>query len=106
MFSALLLIVGVLLFLLNATGMTAHIVLGVVGLVLLVAYTVQTKKTWKKPALEIAMRVLYAVALVSGVIIMNVKGVMLLAVVHKICAALFVVLDVVLFALKARSKAE
>ena len=55
-FPALILLVGVLLFLLRATGMTAHIALSVVGLVLLVAYTVMTKKEWNIPALEILMR--------------------------------------------------
>ena len=104
LFSALILLVAVLLFSLKATGMTAHIVLSVVGLALLVAYTVMTKKEWKKPALEILMRAFYAVALISGVIIMNVQGVMALAVVHKVCAALFVLMLVVLFVLKARSK--
>ena len=105
-FSVLILIVGVLLFLLRYTGMAAHIVLSVVGLVLLVAYTVTTKKEWKKPALEILMRVFYAVALISGVVIMNVHGVAALAAVHKICAVLFVILLVVLFVLKARSKVK
>ena len=106
LFSALLLVVGVLLFLLRYTGMTAHIVLSVIGLALLVVYTVMTKKDWKKPAFEILMRVFYAVALISGVVIMNVHGVVALAVVHKICAALFVVLLVVLFVLKTRSKGK
>ena len=106
LFSALLFIVGVLLFLLKATGMTAHIVLSVVGLALLVVYAVMTKKEWKKPALEILMRVFYAIALITGVVIINVDGVALLSVVHKACAALFVVLLVVLFVLKGRTKVK
>ena len=105
-FSALLLVVGVLLFLLKATGMTAHIILSVIGLVLLVVYAVMTKKDWKKPALEILMRVLYAIALITGVVVMNVAGVAFLAVVHKVCAALFVVLLVVLYVLKSRRNAK
>ena len=44
-------IVAVLLFMLRATGMAAHIAVSVVGLVLLIAYTVATKKEWKNPAL-------------------------------------------------------
>ena len=106
LFSVLLLIVGVLLFLLDATGLTAHIVLSVVGLALLVVYTVLTKKEWKVPALEIIMRVCYAVALITGVIVMNVHGVAVLAVLHKVFAAIFVVGLVVLFVLKARAKAK
>ena len=46
-------IVAVLLFMLRATGMTAHIAVSIVGLVLLIAYTVATKKEWKNPALKI-----------------------------------------------------
>lgn len=102
-FSALILIVGVLLFLLKATGMTAHIILGVVGLALLVVYAVLTKKEWKKPALEILMRVFYAIALITGVVIMNMQGVAAIAIVHKASAALFVVMLVVLFVTKARA---
>ena len=101
-FSAMILFIGLLLFLLRATGMTAHIALSVVGLALLVVYTVMTKKEWKTPALEILMRLCYAIALISGVVMMNVHGVAVFAIVHKACAALFVILFVVLFALKAR----
>lgn len=36
--------VAVLLFLLRATGMKVHIAVSVIGLVLLIAYTVATKK--------------------------------------------------------------
>ena len=104
LFSALILLVGVLLFLLRATGMTAHIVLSVVGLALLVVYTVLTKKEWKSPALEILMRVFYAIALISGVVMMNVHGIMLASVIHKVCAALFVVLLILVYVLKACSK--
>ena len=103
-FSALLLVIGVLLFLLKATGMIAHIVLSVVGLVLLVVYAVKTKKEWKVPALEILVRVFYAVALVTGVIVMNVPGLAALAVVHKVGAVLFWARLVVLFVMKATSK--
>lgn len=96
-FSPILLVIGVLLFLLKATGMVAHIVLSVVGLLALVVYAVITKKDWKIPALEIIMRVFYGVALISGIVIMNVSGVLALAVIHKVCAGLFVLLLVVLF---------
>ena len=48
------------------------------------------------------MRLCYAIALISGVVMMNVHGVAVFAIVHKACAALFVILFVVLFALKAR----
>ena len=104
LFSIPLLLIGVALFLLKTTGMTAHIVLSIVGGALLVVYAIATKKEWKIPALEIVMRACYGIALISGVIIKNVHGILALAVVHKVGAALFVVLLVVLFIHKAISK--
>ena len=88
-------IVMVLLFMLRATGMTAHITVSVVGLVFLIAYTVATKKQWKCPALEIITRMFYAVALITGVVLMNVHGIAAVSVIHKISAVLFGVLLVV-----------
>ena len=85
-------IVAVLLFMLRATGMTAHIAVSVVGLVLLIAYTVATKKEWKNPALEILRRVCYGIALITGVVLMNVHGIAAVSIIHKISAVLFVIL--------------
>lgn len=85
-------IVAVLLFMLRATGMTAHIAVSVVGLVLLIAYTVATKKEWKNPPLEILQRVFYAIALITGVVLMNVHGIAAISIIHKISAVLFAVL--------------
>ena len=96
-FAPIMLFVGVLLFLLRATGMTAHIVISAVGVLVLIVYAVLTKKDWKIPALEIIMRAFYGIALITGIVIMNVHGVAALAIVHKASAALFVVLLVVLF---------
>ena len=99
-FAPLLLLVGVALFLLRYTGMPVHIAISVVGALVLVVYTAATKKTWKIPALEIAMRALYGIALITGVVVMNVTDIAALAMVHKASAVLFVVLLVVLFVLK------
>lgn len=99
-FSPILLLVGAALFLLRFTGMPAHIAVSVVGLALLVVYAVLTKKDWKLPALEVIMRVLYAIALITGIVIMNVTGIVPLALIHKISAALFMVLLVVLLVTK------
>ena len=85
-------IVAVLLFMLRATGMTAHIAVSVVGLVLLIAYTVATKKEWKNSALEILQRVCYGIALITGVVLMNVHGIAAISIIHKISAVLFAVL--------------
>ena len=96
-FAPVMLVIGVLLFLLKATGLSAHIAISAVGVLALIAYTVLTKKEWKIPALEVLMRVFYGVALLTGIVIMNVHGIAALSIIHKISAALFTVLLVVLF---------
>ena len=95
-FTPILLAIGVLLFLLKATGMTAHIAISVIGLLVLIVYAVLTKKDWKLPALEIIMRAFYGIALITGIVIMNLHGIAALAIIHKASAALFMVLIVVL----------
>ena len=88
-------IVAVLLFMLRETGMTAHIVVSVIGVVLLVAGALATKKNWKSPALEILQRVCYGIALITGIVLMNVHGVAVISVIHKASAVLFAVLLIV-----------
>ena len=100
-FAPIMLLIGVLLFLLRATGMTAHIVISVIGVLALIAYTVLTKKEWKIPALEILMRAFYGVALITGIVIMNIHGIVALAVIHKVSAVLFMALIIVLLIHKA-----
>ena len=95
-FAPVMLLIGVLLFLLRATGMTAHIAISVIGVLVLIAYAVLTKKDWKIPALEIIMRVFYGIALITGIVIMNVHGIAALSVIHKASAVLFMVLMIVL----------
>ena len=96
-FAPILTVIGILLFLLKATGMAVHIAISVVGLVGLVAYAILTKKDWKIPALEIAMRACYGLALISGIIIMNVAGLAALAILHKLFATAYLVILVGLF---------
>ena len=103
-FAPIMLLIGVLLFLLRVTGMTAHIVVSVMGVLALIAYTVATKKEWKIPALEIIMRAFYGIALITGVVIMNVHGIAALAITHKASAALFMALMIVLLTHKAATK--
>ena len=98
-FTPVMLLIGVLLALLDVTGIPAHIGISVVGVMVLGAYTSLTKKTWKIPALEILMRVCYGIALITGVIV-NLKAIAVLAIVHKASAALFMVLLVAVFAHK------
>ena len=99
-FAPIMLLVGILLFLMKATGLTAHIAISVVGILVLAAYTAATKKSWKIPALEILMRAFYGIALITGIVVMNVTGIAAVAIVHKICGALFVALLVILFVQK------
>ena len=102
-FAPIMLLVGAALFLLRFTGMPVHIAISVVGALVLVAYTVFTKKEWKIPALEIVMRAFYGIALITGIVIMNVHGIVALAVIHKVSAVLFLALIVVLLVTKAVS---
>jgi hypothetical protein len=96
-FAPIMLLIGVLLFLLRATGIAVHIAVAVIGIFALAVYTAATKKEWKIPALEIIMRALYGIALVTGVIVLKLKDIVALGIAHKASAALFVVLPVVLF---------
>ena len=102
-FTPVMLIIGALLFLLKTTGMTAHIALSVIGVLVLIAYAVATKKDWKLPALEIIMRAFYGIALITGIVIMNISGIVALAVIHKASAMLFLALLIVLFVYKLAS---
>ena len=102
-FTPAMLMIGILLFLLKATGIAAHIAISVIGILVLIAYTVLTKKDWKIPALEIVMRAFYGIALITGIVIMKVQGVIALAVVHKVAAVLFLALLVVLLVSKVAS---
>ena len=95
-FTPAMLLIGVLLFLLRATGMTAHIAISVVGVLVLIAYTVLTQKDWKIPALEIVMRMFYGIALITGIVIMNIHGIVALTIIHKASAVLFMALIIVL----------
>lgn len=91
------LVVSLLLFLLRVTGIVPHIIVSVLGLAIMIPITVKTRKTWKIPALEVIMRVGYLVAIITGGVLMKVHGVAALGLVHKIGAALFVVLLLVLY---------
>ena len=96
-FTPAMLVIGALLMMLRATGMTAHIVISVIGVLILVVYSILTKKDWKLPALEVLMRVFYGIALITGIVIMNVHGIAVLAIIHRACAALFLASLVILF---------
>ena len=103
-FAPIMFLIGAALFLLKFTGMSVHIAISVVGVLVLAVYTVLTKKEWKIPALEIIMRAFYGIALITGVVIMKIKGIIALAVIHKVSAVLFLALLIVLLASKAFAK--
>ena len=103
-FAPIMLVIGVLLFLLRATGITAHIILSILGVVTLVVYAIVTKKELKLPGLEVLMRVAYGIALITGIVMMKVHGIAALGIVHKAGAALFALLLVVLFVHKLTVK--
>ena len=96
-FAPILVAIAVLLCLLKVTGLDLHIGISLLGIVVLIAYSVTTKKEWKIPALEVIMRAFYGIALITGVVVMNVAGVAAVAIIHKVSAILFGVLLIGLF---------
>lgn len=90
-------VVSVLLFLLRMTGMTAHIIVSVLGLAIMIPLTLATRKEWKIPALEVIMRLMYLVAIVTGGVLMAATPAAALVIVHRITAALFAALLLVLY---------
>ena len=103
-FAPVMLIIGAVLGMLSMTGIAAHIGVAVVGVLVLGAYTSMTKKSWKIPALEVIMRACYGIALITGIVIMNVHGSAVLAILHKASAVLFMALTIVLLVHKAVTK--
>ena len=103
-FAPIMLLLGVALCLLKLTGMPAHIVISIIGALVLVAYTIITKKEWKIPALEIVMRACYGVALITGGVMIKVNNVAPLAIAHKIFCVLFLATLIALLASKAITK--
>ena len=98
-FAPILVVIAVLLALLKVTGMTLHIAVSVVGVIVLGVYSVLTKKEWKIIPLEIGMRASYGIALITG-IVLAIKYVVAIGIVHKVFAVLFAVALIVLFVQK------
>ena len=107
-FTPAMLVIAILLGMYSVMGKPAHIAISVIGILVLAVYTSLTKKEWKIPALEIIMRACYGIALITGIIIMNINGIVALNIAHKVSAALFVVLLVLLFVHKliVKNKAD
>jgi hypothetical protein len=100
-FAPIMLVIGALLFLYDFIGAPAHIAISIAGVLVLAVYTAATRKSWKIPALEIIMRACYGIALISGIVIMNVEGLAALAIAHKASAVLFMALIIVVLVHKA-----
>ena len=88
-FTPILLVIGFALWLFKLTGAGAHIAISVVGILVLAVYTSATKKEWKIPALEIVMRACYGFALISGIAVINLSGIVAIAILHRVLASLF-----------------
>ena len=99
-FAPVLFVIGILLFLLKATGMSVHVAISVVGIIVLAVYTFLTKKEWQIPALEVLMRLFYGIALITGIVVLNVQGILALAIAHKVCAVIFMAFVIVLLTTK------
>ena len=98
------LIINMLLSMMRITGLIPHIIVSVIGLTIMILLTIQTKSEWKKPALEILMRTLYLVAIISGGMLMKIHGVSVLGFVHKISSLLFLILLLILYIPKWNKK--
>ena len=89
--------VSLMLFLLSVTGQNAHNAVAVVGLVVMIGFTVATRKEWKSAGLEVVMRIAYLLALITGGVLLNAGEAGALGMVHRISAALFAVLLLILY---------
>lgn len=90
--------------LLKVTGMTGHIVISIIALIIMVICAILGKKTWKKPALEIVYRLFYLIALITGIVMVAGGVVGAVSVVHKIAAVLFIILFIVNFVVSKKEK--
>ena len=97
-------LIAAALFFLRFTGMTAHIVISILGAVVLAAYTVLTRKDWEIPVLEIITRAFYGIALITGIILINVDPIKALAIIHKASAILFLAGIIVMIITKLPEK--
>ena len=93
--------VSLLLFVLTS-DMTAHIVVSVLGLVIMILFTLKTKGEWTNTSLESLMRIVYLSNMISGAARMQVPGVSTLDMLHKACAVLFLFLLLVLYIPKCK----
>lgn len=92
------------LVLLKVTGMTGHIVISVAALAIMVACAILDRKNWKLPALEIAYRAAYLVALITGIVMIQAHIFGAVSIAHKAAAAVFAVLYIANFFLTIKKQ--
>ena len=91
-----------LLLLVLGADMTAHIAVAVLGLAIMIFFTLKMKNEWTNPPLEGLMRLVYLSNMISGAAQMRVPEVPTLDMLHKACAALFLFLLLVLYIPKCK----
>ena len=93
-FTLSMLVGSILLFLLRLTKMPIHIAVSVLMLAGIILFTVKTAKKWgkKEKIAQIAMRLCFGLALLSGILLMTPIAFAALGIIHKLCAVLFVIL--------------
>lgn len=92
------------LVLLKVTGMTGHIVISVAALAIMVVCAILDRKNWKLPALEIAYRLAYLIALITGIVMLQARIFGAVSLAHKIAAGVFAALYVANFFLTAKKQ--
>ena len=101
LYTVFMVIISVLLFLLKITGMKMHIVLGILALIITIVYTLLIKKDLKELSkknivMEILMRVCFAVALITGFLLKPFGTFLIISIIHKFAAIIFVVMLLVI----------
>ena len=91
-----------LLLLVLGADMTAHIAVAVLGLAIMIFFTLKMKNEWTNSSLESLMRVVYLSNMISGAALMQVHGISTLEMIHKACAALFLFLLLALYIPKCK----
>lgn len=95
-------LISLMLLLEGMTGTTAHIIIALWGLVIMIVFTVKTKNEWTNASMEFLMRLAYLSELLTGIALMRVPEAGKLGMLHKSCAALFIILLLVLYIPKSK----
>lgn len=100
-FAIVIAIIGLVL--LKITGMTGHIVISIIALLIMVVCTILGRKDWKVPILEILYRLFYLVALITGIVMIQAHIFGPVSIIHKASAAIFAAIYIINFILKIKA---